>query len=149
MSEFHKSLKIGEYIEYMILEIIKEKYPLAYKVEGYFKDYDIYVPEKKLKIEVKLDRKSLYTGNFVVEIEMYNKPSALFVTKSDFWIFYDGLELMYIKPIEIKDIIIWNELKAVRFIGNGDTESKRAILVPKHLIRAKSKIQEWILPQTI
>jgi hypothetical protein len=50
MSEFHKSLKIGEYIEYMILEIIKEKYPLAYKVEGYFKDYDIYVPEKKLKI---------------------------------------------------------------------------------------------------
>ena len=24
MSEFHKSLKIGEYIEYMILEIIKE-----------------------------------------------------------------------------------------------------------------------------
>ena len=36
MSEFHKSLKIGEYIEYMILEIIKEKYPLAYKVEGYF-----------------------------------------------------------------------------------------------------------------
>jgi hypothetical protein len=149
MSDFYKSLQIGEYIEYMILDIIREKYPLAYKVKEYFKDYDIYVPEKELKIEVKFDKKSIYTNNFVVEIEMYNKPSALFVTKSDFWIFYDGFELMYIKPIDIKDIIIWNELKAVRFIGKGDTESKRAILVPKHLIRAKSKIQKWILPQTI
>ena len=148
MSNFNESIKIGEYIELKILDIIKEKYPNAYKVEGYFKDYDIFIPEKNLKIEIKFDKKSIYTGNFVVEIEMYNKPSALFVTKADYWIFYDGFELMYIKPIDLKDIIIWNELKAVKFIGIGDTESKRAILVPKHLIRAKSKIKEWILPQT-
>ena len=71
---------------------------------------------------------------------MFNKPSALFTTKSDFWIFYDDIELMILKPIEIKDLIIWNELKAVTFIGKGDIKSKRAILIPKDLIRNKSTI---------
>ena len=138
--QFKDSLLVGEQKEYLILDFIKKKYPSAYKVEGYCKECDIYVPECNMKIEVKFDKKSNHTGNIVVEIEMFNKPSALFTTKSDYWIFYDGFELMIIRPIDIKDIIIWNGLKAVTFIGIGDTESKRAILVPKQLIRNKSKI---------
>ena len=112
--QFKDSLLVGEQKEYLILDFIKKKYPSAYKVEGYCKECDIYVPECNMKIEVKFDKKSNHTGNIVVEIEMFNKPSALFTTKSDYWIFYDGFELMIIRPIDI--------------------------LVPKQLIRNKSKI---------
>ena len=139
-SNFTNDLKIGENKEYLILDFIKKKYPKAYKIQGYCKECDIYIPECDLKIEIKYDKKSNETGNIVVEIEMFNKPSALFTTKSDFWIFYDDIELMILKPIEIKDLIIWNELKAVTFIGKGDIKSKRAILIPKDLIRNKSTI---------
>jgi hypothetical protein len=121
---------------------LKEKYPSAHKIEGYCKEYDIYVPENDMKIEVKTDKKSNFTGNLVVEIEMFDKPSALFTTKSNYWVFCDGEELMWITPAKIKDIIIWNGLKAVSFVGNGDTHKKRAILVPKHLIREASKIHK-------
>ena len=140
--EFKEALIDGVEYEMIVLNFIKEKYPSAYKIEGYFKEYDIYVPENDIKIEVKLDKKSTITGNLVVEIEMFNKPSALFTTKSDFWVFCDGIELMWISPNKIKDIIIWNGLKAVTFIGNGDTQKKRAVLVPKDLIRNKSIINK-------
>jgi hypothetical protein len=140
--EFKEALIDGVEYEMIVLNFIKEKYPSAYKIEGYFKEYDIYVPENDIKIEVKLDKKSTITGNLVVEIEMFNKPSALFTTKSDYWVFCDGIELMWISPSSIKDIIIWNGLKAVTFIGNGDTQKKRAVLVPKDLIRNKSIINK-------
>jgi hypothetical protein len=140
--EFKEALIDGVEYEMIVLNLIKEKYPSAYKIEGYFKEYDIYVPENDIKIEVKLDKKSIVTGNLVVEIEMFNKPSALFTTKSDFWVFCDGIELMWISPSSIKDVIIWNGLKAVTFIGNGDTQKKRAVLVPKDLIRNKSIINK-------
>jgi hypothetical protein len=140
--EFKEALIDGVEYEMIVLNFIKEKYPSAYKIEGYFKEYDIYVPENDIKIEVKLDKKSTITGNLVVEIEMFNKPSALFTTKSDYWVFCDGIELMWISPNKIKDIIIWNGLKAVTFIGNGDTQKKRAVLVPKDLIRNKSIINK-------
>ena len=140
--EFKEALIDGVEYEMIVLNFIKEKYPSAYKIEGYFKEYDIYVPENDIKIEVKLDKKSIVTGNLVVEIEMFNKPSALFTTKSDFWVFCDGIELMWISPSSIKDVIIWNGLKAVTFIGNGDTQKKRAVLVPKDLIRNKSIINK-------
>ena len=140
--EFKASLQEGIKYEILVLGIIQEKYPTAYKIEGYCKEYDIYVPENDIKIEVKFDKKSLETGNIVVEIEMFNKPSALFTTKSDYWVFCDGYELMWITPSKIKDIIIWNGLRAVTFVGDGDTQIKRAILVPKNLIRGASKINK-------
>lgn len=144
--EFKESLQEGIKYEIIVLGIIKEKYPSAHKIDGYCKEYDIYIPENDTKIEVKFDKKSLQTGNIVVEIEMFNKPSALFTTKSDYWVFCDGHELMWITPTKIKDVIIWNGLKAVSFVGDGDTHRKRAILVPKDLIRQASKINK--LPQT-
>ena len=140
--EFKDSLQEGIKYEIIVLSIIKEKYPSAHKIDGYCKEYDIYVPENDMKIEVKTDKKSNYTGNLVVEIEMFDKPSALFTTKSDYWVFCDGEELMWITPTKIKDVIIWNGLRAVSFIGKGDTHKKRAILVPKNLIREASKINK-------
>ena len=55
-------------------------------MEGYFKDYDIYVPEINKSIEVKSDEKSKYTNNIVVEVEFNGKPSALSTSKADYWV---------------------------------------------------------------
>jgi len=134
MAEFHKALKEGEIFEFEILNYLKKRYPKAYKVEGKFSDYDIYIPEIDNKIEVKYDKKSHETGNIVVEIEMFGRPTALLATKSDYWFITDGVDYILITPEQIKDIIIWNELKPVKFVGEGDTHKKRAFLIKKELI---------------
>ena len=71
--EFEESLVSGQKSESIVLDIIKKKYPKAYIMEGYHKEYDIMIPEINETVEVKKDFKSKYTGNIVVEIEMnYN-----------------------------------------------------------------------------
>ena len=74
MNSFYADLKDGKQTENDVLSIIKKKYPKSYIIEGYFKDYDIYIPEKDMGIEVKKDVKSQETGNLVIEVEFNGKP---------------------------------------------------------------------------
>ena len=141
MGCFNEDLEIGIDAEKLILSIIQDKYPCAIRAEGYNPEYDIFVPEINIRVEVKKDFKSNCTGNFVVEIEMFGKPSALMTTKSDYWVFYDGVELFWIKPTDLRNLIMWNEYKPVRFVGNGDTDEKRAYLIKKDMIRSHSEVR--------
>ena len=43
--DFEKSLIIGQESEVIVLNQIKKKYPTAFIVEGYHKEYDIMIPE--------------------------------------------------------------------------------------------------------
>ena len=130
---FYKDLKDGKQTENDVLSIIKKKYPKSYIIEGYFKDYDIYVPEKNMGIEVKKDVKSQETGNLVVEVEFNGKPSALSVTKADYWVFYDGDSYIWITPKMLKDLTETCG-HVVEFVGNGDTKYKKAYLMSKTLV---------------
>ena len=134
MNSFYEDLASGKQTENNVLAIIKKKYPESYIIEGYFKDYDIYVPEKNMGIEVKRDEKSKYTGNLVVEIEFNGKPSALSTTKADYWVFYDGDNYIWITPKMLKDLTDTCG-NVVEFIGKGDTKPKKAYLMPKNLIK--------------
>ena len=118
MNSFYEDLKDGKETENNVLAIIKKKYPKSYIIEGYFKDYDIYVPEKYMGIEVKKDVKSQETGNLVIEVEFNGKPSALSTTKADYWVFYDGDNYIWITPTMLKDLTE-NCGHVVEFIGNG------------------------------
>ena len=130
---FKESLVIGNSVEDAVCAKIQKKYPMAYVKEGYCKEYDIYVPEIDKKIEVKQDKKSNYTNNIVVEIEMPpGTPSALSTTKSDYWVFDDGEIYIWITPETLRQVVL--PLYAVTFIGKGDNKSKRAYLVDKKLI---------------
>ena len=62
---FEESLISGHESEKIVLNTIKKKYPKAYIVEGYNKEYDIMIPEIDETVEVKKDFKSKYTGNVV------------------------------------------------------------------------------------
>ena len=131
---FKRDLKIGKYHEQVILNYIKTKYKNSYIQDGYFKDYDIFVPEMNFGIEVKSDEKSKYTNNIVIEIEFNNKPSALTTTKAKYWVIYDGYKYNWFLTENIKKCILENNLKYIEFIGKGDTKSKKAYLIKKQIL---------------
>jgi hypothetical protein len=74
------------------------------------------------------------TGNIVIEVWMYDKPSALFTTTADFWVFYDDNQFVSITPKKIIECIMLHEIQLKNFIGKGDRVSKKAYLVPKELL---------------
>jgi len=125
---FNDALSYGEQIEREVLVMIQKKYPKAHKIEGYCKEYDILIPDVG-GVEVKSDQKSKYTGNIVVEIEYNGKPSALMTTKAKWWVFYTGLEYIWITPQRIRNCV--ETMNPVTFTGKGDTKEKRAYLVEK------------------
>ena len=133
---FKNSLELGHNSEHAVCKKIQKKYPKAYVVEGYCKEYDIYVPETKKKIEVKQDKKSNFTGNIVVEIEFDGKPSALQTTEADYWVFDDGETYMWVITDRLRQVV--KQFTPVKFIGNGDNKQKLAYLIKKDIIKNNS-----------
>ena len=133
-SVFTKDLEVGKTYENKVLHIIQKKYPKAYLIDGYCKEWDIYIPELEKGVEVKYDRKSLYTGNIVIEIEFDGKPSALITTKADWWVIYDGIKYNWFTVNNIKKCIKENNLRSKRFVGRGDTKEKKAYLIKKEIL---------------
>ena len=136
---FNKDLQRGLEIEDRVVSILRKKYPCATLVSA-FKGYDIWIPEINKSVEVKYDPMSCETGNIVVEIEMYGKPSGLMASTADYWVFYDG-EMFVIMPTKnIFKCIFDCKLQYVEFVGNGDTRSKKAFLVKKDTLFKYGKI---------
>ena len=130
MNTFKEDLEVGIAVEQKLVNILLKKYPSTTLVNK-FKGYDIWIPELHKSIEVKFDEKSKQTGNIVIEIEMYDKPSGLLSTTADYWVFYDGDKFISITPKDIIKCIFLLKLNFVEFVGNGDTVKKKAFLVPK------------------
>ena len=131
--KFDEALNYGKIIENKLLDYIKVKYPRAYLSVGKCSEYDIYVPEKNIFIEVKCDQKSNYTGNIVIECFMYNKPSGINITNSDYWVFFDG-KFHWIKTEDIRNCISDNKPNLIKITGNGDTVSKYVYLIKKNIL---------------
>lgn len=135
---FEEDLKIGEKIEQDVLNHIHNKYPKAYKIEGYFKEYDIYIPEIEKSVEVKQDYKSKYTGNLVVELTFNGKPSAILTTKADYWVFALHEKYIWTTPEKIKIAIGNYGEDPAKFKGRGDDKYKLAWLIPIHFIESEA-----------
>lgn len=136
--DYFKSKKAGDIGEEEILIRINKKYANAY-IDNTGKansDWDIYIPEINEGVESKMDYKSKETGNIVIEVEMNGKPSALSVTKSKYWVFVTGYELIWITPLEIYRFIEQHpEYGRVPFTGDGDNKEKKAYLVRLHTLK--------------
>lgn len=132
---FQKDLLTGQELEQKILQTIRKKYPTAVLVPGKFKPYDIFIPEKDLKIEVKVDYKSQETGNIIIELYMFGKPSALLSTKADYWIIHTGRENLWIEPKRILECILLNNIHVKNILGDGDDQTKKACLIPIDLFK--------------
>lgn len=132
---FKKDLLVGQEVEKKLLASIQKKYPTAVLVPGKFKPYDIYIPENDLKVEIKADFKSKETGNILIELMMFGEPSALLTTEADFWIFDTGDEIMVTTPSLIMECIMVNNVPSQDILGDGDSQKKRACLIPIDLFK--------------
>jgi hypothetical protein len=141
VNSFEKDLQRGKQVEIKVLGLIRKKYPCASLISA-FKGYDIWIPEIHKAVEVKYDPMSNQTGNIVVEFEMSGRPSAIMTTTADYWIFHDDIMFVMIEPMEIIRCIFNNRLQCVEFIGNGDTQPKKAFLVPKAKLFAYGTLLE-------
>ena len=132
MDTFHRDLKGGKEIEAKHLKVIQETYPDAHMIDGYCKEWDIWIPSANFGIEVKSDKKSQDTGNIVVEINFHDKPSALSTTKSKYWIFDTGIKSIIVPVVSLKELV--KKFQTTRFIATGDIWEKEAYLVKQHFI---------------
>lgn len=135
---FKTQLTLGLQEEDIFLKRLRLTYPHAVKIEGSFKEFDFYIADIESKVELKTDKKSNHTGNFVIETYHYGKPSGITTTTADFWVFNDGEGYYWIDPDTIKNLILTSGIQQARFVGNGDTVEKRAYLMPKKWIIEKS-----------
>lgn len=142
MSTFYEDLKKGQKIEKEILKRVQLKYKDAYIVEGYCKEWDIYIPSEEKGIEVKYDPMSQKTGNLVVEVEYNNKPSALQTTKAYRWVFHTGKKVIITTPSRLYEIINKHNLRLATFTGPGDPHPKKAYLIRQELIEGNAILTE-------
>ena len=144
---FHSDLAFGEENELFILKKVQFKYPKAYKVEGYCKEWDIFIPEKEVGIEVKSDRASHKTGNVVIEDSYGGKPSGIETTKAAWWVYITKCNLYWIKPEHIKDCIKDNSIESIEFPPiQGDYKVKSLYLIKEKVFKnyaTRSERLEW------
>jgi len=127
---FEEDLKYGEEVEYLVLDKIKTKYPQAYKIEGYLKDWDIYIPEKEIGVEVKADRMSKKTGNVAIECSYGNEPSGIKATKASWWVYVTEDKYYWIKPEAIEECVFLENIEAIEFPPiKGDFKGKELFLI--------------------
>ena len=93
---FHNDLIFGEKKELFVLEKLRLKYPKAYKVEGYCKEWDLFIPEKDIGVEVKSDRMSTVTGNVAIEYSYGGEPSGIEATQAKWWAYVTEDKLYWI-----------------------------------------------------
>lgn len=107
---FEADLGLGQKGEDVILKIIQKKYPNAHRIIGYFRGYDIFIPEVDIKVEVKSDRLSKKTGNIAIEYGCNNKASGIITTEADYWgliaysLFYSDWIIGIIEVIKLYEI---------------------------------------------
>ena len=104
---FESDLERGHKIEDLILGLIRIKYPSAHRIEGKFSDFDIFVPEQDIRVEVKYDPRSNDTGNYFIEKTDGGKDSGISVTTSDWWVHVDREYVVWILTDTLK-FLIWD-----------------------------------------
>ncbi len=130
---FKRDLSNGKLIEYKHLAILQKIFPDTVSIDGYCKEWDIFIPSLDIGIEIKSDKMSQTTGNIVVEVEFNGKPSALSTTKSSWWVFDTGKEHMVVHVDRLRELV--KQFNPVSFIGKGDSKSKKAYLIPIDMVR--------------
>jgi len=135
MQAFDTSLSVGKLREAELIEFFQSKGHKPIPIPGKFSGFDFFLANTKQGYEVKQDWKAHYSGNLVVEVEMYGKRSGLMATTADWWIFDTKDEFIFITPRQLKDLIVEQNPPLRQFTGKGDTQPKKAYLIPVQRIK--------------
>ena len=101
---FKEDIIVGEEAEKMVLQMVQKKYPEAFKVQGNFKYYDIFVPEKNISIEVKRDIGSNESDNYFIEYKCNGYKSGIFASRSDYYVIFDENRFIWIRTDRLRSI---------------------------------------------
>ena len=136
---FKEDLPVGEEAEIMVLNMIKQKYPSAYKIEGRFKYYDIYVPETGMRIEVKRDIGSKNSDNYFIEYNCNGYDSGIMSSRSDYYVIFDENKFIWIRTDTLKSIsnLFGHEWEGVPI---GGCSLVRAFLLDKNYVLKFSEL---------
>lgn len=69
------------------------------------KGWDLLDPETGWTIEVKMDARSRNTRRFLLELEMYGKPSGLMACQAREWVWWDGEALLFFRLEDAKALL--------------------------------------------
>ena len=139
MQAFDTSLSVGKLREAELIEFFQSKGHKPIPIPGKFSGFDFFLANTKQGYEVKQDWKAHYSGNLVVEVEMYGKRSGLMATTADWWIFDTKSEFIFITPEALKDLIIETNPPLRQFVGKGDIHPKKAYLIKIETIKKYAK----------
>jgi len=112
--DFKKDLVEGHKAEEEVLKVIRRTYSKAYRVEGYFKYYDIVIPEINKSVEVKFDWAARNTGNYFIETEFNKKDeygdivsveSGILTTTANYWCEVDHELIVFIELETLKHLL--------------------------------------------
>jgi len=133
-TKFLQDLKTGQHYEKLALKYIHSVgYKKAYIKDGYHKEYDIYVPELKIGVEVKSDEQYKKTGNFYVEYYCNGKPSGITTTTAKYYFVY--LDFLYIIETHALKEKCRKYINTNRDKKGGDNNASKGIILPiKELI---------------
>jgi hypothetical protein len=127
-AKFEKDLETGQLYEKKALQLIQKDYPKAYIEEGYFLEWDIYIPELEIGVEVKSDAQYKKTGNFYVEYECNGKPSGISATKAYYYYIY--LDKLYILKTDDLKEKCRKYIDTKRDKKGGDYMASKGIIIP-------------------
>lgn len=102
---------------------------------GYFKEYDL-IFDNNIKVEVKIDRLGINTGNFCIEYMYNNIESGISSTKSDYYLYFmvgNSKEYVYkIPTVKIREIIKNNNFRS---IDCGDGRRSKCYLINREVFK--------------
>jgi hypothetical protein len=132
MHKFKADLKFGQKYEKILLDLIPHDSHILSC--GYCKEYDFKMIRdgKEYVYEVKADRRSINTGNMVIEYECSDKPSGITTTQACCYAYFvvrplDQWDLYLIPTDEIRRMIKDKEFK--RTIKGGDGMRSRMYVI--------------------
>ena len=136
---FKKDIILGEEAEKMVLKMVQKKYPKAFKKEGNFKPYDIFVPEKNIAIEVKRDIGSNKSNNYFIEYKCNGCDSGIFASRSDYYVIFDENRFIWIITDKLKSI---SKSFGIKWEGipNGGVSKVKSYLLDKNCVLRYSKM---------
>ena len=129
--EYVKSKKVGDIGEEEILKKLQKKYPKTFidDIGKANSKWDLFVPEINEGVEVKIDFKSNYSHNILIEVEFDGRLSALSLTEAKYWVIITGYRYIWITPLQIYRFLeLHPEFGRVRLRGKGDDVYKYAHL---------------------
>ena len=132
--EDDKQYKKGLKGENLILKQIQKKCRNAKKIDGYFKDYDIQIPEIQKTVEIKTDF-TTSTGNVFIEFTCNKKPSGILTTRADIWVYILESKKFWIKTDNLKKCI--NKHNCLNLVCNKNILGKdiQGFLIPLYIFQ--------------